>query len=63
MSDLLSQSMQKKLDYQLKWILSNSNEYNESYVLAASKELSERKSSINRLSLKYLLNRVFNFGQ
>ena len=62
MPDLLSQSMQKKLDYQLKWILSNSDEYNENYVRAASNELSKRKSSINRLSIKYLLNKFFYFG-
>jgi len=38
--------MTKKMDYQLKWILDNQNEYSKDLVLAAREELAKRERPV-----------------
>jgi len=60
MTDSVSKSIAKKLDYQLKWILANQNEYEDKFVAAAKEELIQRESSlINKV--KGILNYLFNW--
>ena len=49
--------IEKKLDYQLKWILDNQNEYSNEFVLAAREELARREQSGKSLIMD-LLNKI-----
>ena len=52
--------MANKLDYQLKWILDNQNEYSKEFVLAAREELDNREKSVKSLFTQ-LLNKINEF--
>lgn len=52
--------IEKKLDYQLKWILDNQNEYSNEFVLAAREELARREQSGKSLIMD-LLNKIIVF--
>ncbi len=52
--------IEKKLDYQLKWILDNRNDYSNEFVLAAKEELARREQSGNSLIMD-LLNKIIKF--
>ena len=60
MTDLLSKSMEKKMDYQLKWILANRNQYEDKFVEAATEELIKRERSLMD-KVKRLLIGLFNW--
>jgi len=55
MTDSASKLMTKKMDYQLRWILANKNEYKEDFILAAKEELIKRKRPVN-----YMIKRLWN---
>lgn len=55
-----SRYIEKKLDYQLKWILDNHNEYSKEFVLAAREELARREQSGKSLIMD-LLNKIITF--
>ena len=59
-AESISRLVEKKLDYQLKWILDNQNEYSKEFVLAAREELAKREKSVTSLFM-YLLNKITNF--
>ena len=59
-TESISSLIEKKLDYQLKWILDNQNEYSKEFVLAAREELDKREKSVTSLFM-YLLNKITNF--
>ena len=52
--------IEKKLDYQLKWILDNQNDYSNEFVLAAREELARREQSGKSLIMD-LLNKIIKF--
>lgn len=52
--------IEKKLDYQLKWILDNQNEYSKEIVLAAREELARREQAGKSLIMD-LLNKIIKF--
>ncbi len=52
--------IEKKLDYQLKWILDNQNDYSNEFVLAAREELARRELSGKSLIMD-LLNKFIKF--
>ena len=52
--------IEKKLDYQLKWILDNQNDYSNEFVLAAKEELAKREQSGKSLIMD-LLNKIIKF--
>jgi len=52
--------IEKKLDYQLKWILDNQNDYSNEFVLAAKEELARREQSGKSLIMD-LLNKIITF--
>ena len=59
-TESISRLIEKKLDYQLKWILDNQNEYSNEFVLAAREELARREQSGKSL-ITDLLNKITNF--
>jgi len=59
-TESISRLIEKKLDYQLKWILDNQNEYSNEFVLAAREELARREQSEKSL-ITDLLNKITNF--
>ena len=60
MTDSVSKSIAKKMDYQLKWILANKNEYEDKFVEAAKEELTKRERSLMN-HVKGILNYLFNW--
>ncbi len=56
----MTRLMANKLDYQLKWILDNQNDYSKEFVLAAREELAKREKSVTSLFM-YLLNKITDF--
>ncbi len=61
-AESISRLIEKKLDYQLKWILDNQNEYSKEFVLAAREELAKREKSVESLFMQ-LLNKIINIGK
>ncbi len=59
-TDSVSKSIAKKMDYQLKWILANKNEYEDKFVEAAKEELTKRERSLTN-QVKGILNYLFNW--
>jgi len=51
--------MTKKMDYQLKWILDNQNEYSKDLVLAAKEELAKRERPV-KSQFTLLLDKIIN---
>ena len=51
--------MIKKMDYQLKWILDNQNQYSKDLVLAAKEELAKRERPV-KSQFTLLLNKIIN---
>lgn len=56
----MTRLMANKLDYQLKWILDNQNDYSKEFVLAAREELDKREKSVTSL-FTLLLNKINDF--
>jgi len=59
-TESITKLIEKKLDYQLKWILDNQNEYSNEFVLAAKEELARREQSGESLIMD-LLNKIIKF--
>jgi len=59
-TESMTRLMANKLDYQLKWILDNQNEYSKEFVLAAREELDNRGKSVKSLFTQ-LLNKINEF--
>jgi len=59
-TESMTSLMANKLDYQLKWILDNQNEYSKEFVLAAREELDNREKSVTSLFTQ-LLNKINEF--
>lgn len=59
-TESITKLIEKKLDYQLKWILDNQNEYSNEFVLAAKEELARREQSGKSLIMD-LLNKIIKF--
>ena len=59
-TESMTRLMANKLDYQLKWILDNQNDYSKEFVLAAREELDKREQSVKSL-FDQLLNKINNF--
>ncbi len=59
-TESMTRLMANKLDYQLKWILDNQNDYSHEFVLAAREELDKREKSVKSL-FDQLLNRINKF--
>ena len=59
-TESMTRLMANKLDYQLKWILDNQNDYSKEFVLAAREELDKREKSVKSL-FDQLLNKINNF--
>jgi len=59
-TESMTRLMANKLDYQLKWILDNQNEYSKEFVLAAREELDNRGKSVTSLFTQ-LLNKINEF--
>ena len=59
-TESITRLIEKKLDYQLKWILDNQNDYSNEFVLAAKEELAKREQSGKSLIMD-LLNKIINF--
>jgi len=59
-TESMTRLMANKLDYQLKWILDNQNEYSKEFVLAAREELDNREKSVKSLFTQ-LLNKINEF--
>ncbi len=59
-TESITRLIEKKLDYQLKWILDNQNEYSNEFVLAAREELARREQSGKSLIMD-LLNKIIKF--
>ncbi len=61
-TESMTRLMANKLDYQLKWILDNQNDYSKEFVLAAREELAKREKSVESLFMQ-LLNKIINIGK
>ena len=59
-TESITRLIEKKLDYQLKWILDNQNDYSNEFVLAAKEELAKREQSGKSLIMD-LLNKIIKF--